>query len=63
MSQARAGGMGALIGLEAKTLEEMIQKNALKHIAISNYNSYTQLVISGATDAIAEAEQDRKSVV
>ena len=47
MSQARGGGMAAVIGLSAEKVEEVIAKNNLGTIQIANYNSPSQIVISG----------------
>lgn len=47
MSQARGGGMAAVIGLAADRIEELIKENRLTGIAIANYNSPSQTVISG----------------
>lgn len=47
MSQASGGGMAAVIGLSAERVEDVITQNNLKTIGIANYNSPSQIVISG----------------
>jgi len=47
MSQAQGGGMAAIIGLKAAQVLEILQQHHISNVVIANYNSYTQLVISG----------------
>lgn len=47
MSQARGGGMAAVIGLTEKQIEEILGKNNLNSLEIANYNTPSQIVISG----------------
>lgn len=56
MSQATKGAMSAIIGLTAEIIEEILNKNQLTAISIANYNSHTQIVISGSS---AEMEKAR----
>jgi [acyl-carrier-protein] S-malonyltransferase len=54
MSEARQGGMAAIIGLDEQPLEQICGEvsAAGAPVVIANYNSPGQLVISGATEAI-----------
>ena len=47
MSEARGGKMAAIIGLKSDDVQSILQKNNLTNISIANYNSHTQVVISG----------------
>ena len=47
MSQANGGGMAATVGLKHDNIETLLQKGNLETVSIANYNSYTQIVISG----------------
>lgn len=55
MSQARNGGMGAVIGLGAGGVEKVIRENGLGSIDVANFNSPSQLVVSGPVDDIKRA--------
>jgi malonyl CoA-acyl carrier protein transacylase len=52
MSQARNGGMAAVIGLDADTVAILIKENGLSSVDIANFNSPTQIVLSGPVDDI-----------
>lgn len=56
MSQAREGGMAAVVGLEAEKLQHTLQQQGLSTLSIANYNTYKQLVISGPRRAIEQAQ-------
>ena len=56
MSQAANGSMAAVIGLSSTQVASIIEKNNLKDLSIANYNSFTQQVISGLSDAISKAK-------
>lgn len=56
MSQASGGGMAAIVGLSAEQVQQHLQENALNNISIANYNSYTQIVISGLKTEIEKAQ-------
>ena len=56
MSQASGGGMAAIIGLDVNTIKEILEKNNIKNLYIANYNSYTQVVVSGEMESIKTAE-------
>ena len=55
MSKARNGGMGAVIGLSAGAVATLIQENGLKDIDIANFNSPSQVVLSGSVEDIQRA--------
>jgi malonyl CoA-acyl carrier protein transacylase len=52
MSQAKGGGMAAVIGLAAEKIVQVVKDEGLASIDVANYNSPTQTVISGPTDDI-----------
>jgi malonyl CoA-acyl carrier protein transacylase len=56
MSQATGGGMAAIVGLHSADVQMLLQKNELKDIVIANYNTHTQIVISGLKEAVSEAK-------
>ena len=56
MSQATGGGMAAILGCDAKTIENVIADNGLDCLDIANYNSPVQTVISGTIKQIGEAQ-------
>lgn len=62
MSQAKDGGMAAIIGLSLETLQNTLQENQLTNIAIANHNSYTQIVISGLKKDIEQAQTIFKTI-
>jgi len=55
MSQAKNGGMGAVIGLSAPNIVAILKESSLTSIDIANYNSPSQIVVSGPTDDINRA--------
>lgn len=57
MSMASGGGMAAVVGLNSDKVKAVIEKNNLKDINIANYNSFTQMVISGPKEAIQSANE------
>ncbi|MDM5176110.1 ACP S-malonyltransferase [Massilia sp. DJPM01] len=56
MAQATAGAMAAVIGLDADTIRGVLAAAAFKHIDIANFNTPSQIVISGARDEILAAK-------
>ncbi len=52
MSQAKNGGMGAVIGLSPALIEKVIQENGLTSIDIANFNTPSQTVVSGPVEDI-----------
>ncbi len=55
MSQATQGGMVAIIGFKANDVQKRLEDNGLTNVAIANYNSHTQIVISGAKEEVDQA--------
>lgn len=49
------GGMSAVIGLDAKVIEETLQEINQGIVEIANYNCPGQIVISGEIDAVKKA--------
>lgn len=56
MSTIQGGGMAAVIGLNKEQIVSVLQQNQLDTLSIANYNSYTQIVISGPSKDIGLAE-------
>jgi len=52
MSQAKNGGMGAVIGLGASKIAQVIKDNGLASIDVANFNSPSQTVVSGPVEDI-----------
>lgn len=57
MSQARGGGMAAVLGLKDAAVREVIVRNGLNDLDVANYNSPKQIVISGPKESIEAAQQ------
>jgi len=55
MSQAKNGGMGAVIGLSGSTITRLIKENGLASIDVANFNSPSQIVLSGPVEDIKRA--------
>jgi trans-AT polyketide synthase/acyltransferase/oxidoreductase domain-containing protein len=55
MSQAKNGGMGAVIGLAATVIAEILKDNGLTSIDMANFNSESQTVVSGPLDDLKRA--------
>ncbi|MGH1471229.1 MAG: ACP S-malonyltransferase [Cellvibrionaceae bacterium] len=56
MAQARDGGMAAIIGIDAETIQTVLSENNFDGIDIANFNSPAQTVISGPVDQLHQAE-------
>ncbi len=56
MAAAKVGGMAAVIGLRPDDVQKVLQQENLNQLTIANYNSKSQIVISGARDEIKRAE-------
>lgn len=56
MSQAKAGGMAAIIGLSLNDVTQILAQHAHLNLSVANYNSYTQIVISGPQQNIELAQ-------
>jgi malonyl CoA-acyl carrier protein transacylase len=55
MSQAKNGGMAAVIGLDADRIANVIRDNGLSTLDVANFNTPSQTVISGPVDDIKRA--------
>lgn len=56
MGQARDGGMAAVIGLKSPEVQTVLQQNNLSTLNISNFNTFTQNVISGPREDVINAQ-------
>ncbi|MBO1581236.1 ACP S-malonyltransferase [Bacillus sp. XF8] len=56
MSQCYGGGMAAVIGLNEQQVAEVLALKGLDQLDIANYNSPTQLVLSGPKEEIKRAQ-------
>lgn len=56
MSLATGGGMAAVIGLKEEQIAEALKHNNLQNIEMANYNSPTQIVLSGSKQDIEYAK-------
>ncbi|MFZ5638596.1 MAG: ACP S-malonyltransferase [Pseudomonadota bacterium] len=55
MSQAKDGGMAAVIGLDADAIANVLRDNGLGGIDVANFNSPSQTVVSGPVEEIKRA--------
>src|SRR5437764_11868745 len=55
MSQAKNGGMGAVIGLGAGAISKVIQDSGLATLDVANFNTPSQTVVSGPVEDIKRA--------
>jgi malonyl CoA-acyl carrier protein transacylase len=55
MSRARNGSMGAVIGLGSSMIAKVMQDNGLASIDVANFNSPSQIVVSGPVEDIKRA--------
>lgn len=56
MSQATEGAMAAVLNASEKDIRRLLKENNLNNIDLANFNTQTQIVISGARDEIGKAE-------
>lgn len=56
MSMATGGGMAAVVGLSEEKVKAVLEDNNLHSIDIANYNTPSQIVISGPRDDIERAK-------
>ena len=56
MSQAAGGGMAAVVGLKSTEVQKILEQQGLTNISIANFNSHTQVVISGPEQEIATTQ-------
>lgn len=58
MSEAKEGGMAAILGLSVDKIEEVLSAEAYSGLDIANFNTPSQIVISGPKDVVYSAEKD-----
>lgn len=56
MSRIEEGSMAAVVGLRSSDVVSVLQQYQLNNIYIANYNSYTQVVLSGAKNDITRSK-------
>lgn len=56
MSRATDGGMAAILNATKEEIETILEKNDLKNIDLANYNTPSQIVISGSLEEIGKAQ-------
>ena len=56
MSQSIGGAMAAILGLSEEEVKKILEENDLNGLDIANYNTPSQIVISGLKDDIHKAE-------
>jgi malonyl CoA-acyl carrier protein transacylase len=56
MSQAADGGMAAILNASKENIEGILKENGLTNIDLANYNTPSQIVISGLRDEIEKAQ-------
>ncbi len=56
MSRAQGGGMAAILNASREEIEEILRENDLRNVYLANYNSPSQIVLSGLRDEIDRAE-------
>jgi malonyl CoA-acyl carrier protein transacylase len=56
MSQSANGGMAAILNASRDEIESTLRSNGLTQIDLANYNTPTQIVISGALEEITRAQ-------
>ena len=57
MSKVSGGGMAAVLGTDYSEVKRILHTNALETIDVANYNSVTQIVLSGSVDDLNNAER------
>lgn len=57
MSKPNNGCMAAIIGLDEMQIVNLIEENHLDYIYIANYNSPSQIVVSGTNESIQKAQK------
>jgi malonyl CoA-acyl carrier protein transacylase len=56
MSRVPSGAMAAILNASREEIEEILQRNGLRNIDLANYNTPSQIVISGLVDEIGAAQ-------
>lgn len=57
MSQVSGGGMAAVLNASKEEIEEILKANGIANVYLANYNTPSQIVVSGLADEIAKAEK------
>ena len=57
MGQVSNGAMAAVVNTSKKQIEEILKTNGLSDICLANYNTPSQIVLSGLTEAMGKAEK------
>lgn len=52
MGEAMEGAMSAVLGLSAERVSDLLREHASDRVSIANYNSYSQIVISGDKSSV-----------
>ncbi len=64
MSEATGGGMAAILNMSEDDIRQILSENDLDNIDVANYNTPTQIVISGLKEEVVKAEalfRDKKA--
>lgn len=56
MSEASGGAMAAVLGYDAEKVEAILLEKGLRSLEVANYNTPTQVVLSGSAEDILRAE-------
>lgn len=56
MGKMTGGGMAAIIGLHADAIRDILTQHNLTNVTIANYNSHSQIVITGNKEDINQAQ-------
>lgn len=56
MSRVSNGGMAAILNASKEEIETILKRNGLRNIDLANYNTPSQIVISGLMDEITQAQ-------
>ena len=56
MSRAANGGMAAILNASKDEIESILKRNGLRNIDLANYNTPSQIVISGQLEEITQAQ-------
>lgn len=57
MSQVSSGGMAAILNATREEIEDTLKRNGLHNIDLANYNTPSQIVISGQADEVSRAQE------
>jgi len=58
MSQAKGGGMAAILGLEVSAIRDILDKDAYGQVSIANFNTPNQTVISGDAEEMLAVSKE-----